>query len=90
MDRWLDSHTYSNMTPKEKAFELITKFQHPISEKSDTDCLHIEVAKEFALIAVDEIIEQMAYMWLHYVNLEEQTEEMQQYWQEVKQEIEKL
>ena len=44
------------MKPKEKAFELITKFQHPISDMSDTDCLHIEVAKEFAIIAVDEVL----------------------------------
>ena len=45
------------MTPKEKAKDLINKFQHPFSEESDTDCLHIEVAKEFALIAIDEMIE---------------------------------
>jgi hypothetical protein len=44
------------MTPKEKAIELITRFQHPLSEESDTDCLHIEVAKEFALLSVDEIM----------------------------------
>ena len=47
------------MTAKEKAFELITKFQHPMSEMSDTDCLHIAVAKEFSLIAVDEVMEFM-------------------------------
>jgi hypothetical protein len=44
------------MTPKEKALQLITRFQHPLSEESDTDCLHIEVAKEFALLSVDEIM----------------------------------
>jgi hypothetical protein len=50
------------MTPKEKAEELITKFQHPMSEMSDTDCLHIAVAKEFSLIAVDEMIAELAYI----------------------------
>jgi hypothetical protein len=44
------------MTPKGKALQLITRFQHPLSEESDTDCLHIEVAKEFALLSVDEIM----------------------------------
>jgi hypothetical protein len=67
------------MTPKEKALQLITRFQHPLSEKSDTDCLHIEVAKECALIAVDEIL---SVVWYVPVDIE--------YWQEVKQEIEKL
>ena len=78
------------MTPKEKAIELITKFQHPMSDMSDTDCLHIEVAKEFSLIAVDEIIEFMeaddfdsdTCYWANHSNM--------QYWTEVKQEIENL
>jgi hypothetical protein len=70
------------MTPKEKAFELITKFQHPISEKSDTDCLHIEVAKEFALIAVDEV--------MSYMTPQTDSKEAFDYWREVKQEIENL
>ena len=68
------------MTPKEKAFDLIYKFQHPLSEESNTDCLHIEVAKEFALIAVDEIID----------NIVDDDKQVLNYWAEVKQEIEKL
>ena len=68
------------MTPKEKAFDLISKFQHPLSEESDTDCLHIEIAKEFALITTNEVI--------NHLN----TDDIQicQYWDEVKQEIEAL
>jgi len=65
------------MTPKEKAFELITKFQHPMSEMSDTDCLHIAVAKEFSLIAADEILKTNPF-------------KARNYWQEVKQEIANL
>jgi hypothetical protein len=73
------------MTPKEKAQELITRFQHPLSEESDTDCLHIEVAKEFALLSVDEI--------LKAVNNPDETYLMKDdvnYWTEVKKEIEVL
>jgi hypothetical protein len=78
------------MTPKEKAFELITKFQHPMSEMSDTDCLHIAVAKEFSLIAVDEVMEFMeaddfdsdTCYWANHSKM--------QYWVKVKQEIENL
>jgi hypothetical protein len=76
------------MTPKEKAFELITKFQHPMSEMSDTDCLHIAVAKEFSFIAVDEILESLGYKSLSdspYTTLE-----ARQYYVQVKQEIENL
>ena len=76
------------MTPKEKAIELFDKMSTNDGDEHH-HCTQY-VAKQCALIAVDEIIEQMAYMWLHYVNLEEQTEEMQQYWQKVKQEIENL
>jgi hypothetical protein len=72
------------MTPKEKAFELITKFQHPMSEMSDTDCLHIAVAKEFSLIAVDEILaifyDDYQSMWVRELN----------FWHLVKQEIEAI
>lgn len=73
------------MTPKEKAFELITKFQHPISEKSDTDCLHIEVAKEFALIAADEMLN-----WFKAHSYSNKNYDAFVFYQEVKQEIEKL
>jgi hypothetical protein len=73
------------MKAKQKAFELITKFQHPMSEMSDTDCLHIAVAKEFSLIAVEEILKAVddpdeTYLMKHSVN----------YWTEVKKEIEAL
>jgi hypothetical protein len=74
------------MTAKEKAIELITRFQHPLSKESDTDCLHIEVAKEFALIAVDEIINTGPLKMIDWGEIISD----KPYWQEVKQEIEKL
>ena len=58
------------MTPKEKAHELRDKF-HAIHFMS------LEMAKESALITVDEILEHCY-------------EVMKRFWKEVKQEIEKL
>jgi hypothetical protein len=62
------------MTPKEKAEELVDKFNLP------SGLMSIE-RKQCALIAVDEIICNIEddYMCTEF-----------QYWQEVKQEIEKL
>jgi hypothetical protein len=75
------------MTPKEKAVELISKFK-PYADYQEDDCFNqIEKmlinAKQCALIAVDEIIEndKKNYGTDGFVV---------NYWQEVKQEIEKL
>ena len=46
--------------------------------------------KQCALIAVDEIIEDLSFLWLHNAEFEEQLDTREKYWQEVKQEIEKL
>jgi hypothetical protein len=69
------------MTPKEKSKEL---FMRNFEITVDDYC-----AKQCALIAVDEIIktESLANRNCGYVTL---TKEHLQYWQEVKQEIEKL
>jgi hypothetical protein len=63
---------------KQKAKELIIKFQHPPSalEHEECECLHIDVAKECALIAVDELI---------FNTFDSQ----HRFWIEVKQEINK-
>jgi hypothetical protein len=82
------------MTPKEKAQELIDAFyQHlPLEENVTTSDGVLsweydgwENAKQCALIAVDEIIN-LNYNLLEYYGNLSSTE----YWQEVKQEIEKL
>jgi hypothetical protein len=73
------------MTPQEKAKELFDKFNfdlRPFSEFGEWDT---ELAKQCALIAIDEIIVSftaMSYglLYLGQIN----------YWEEVKQEIEKL
>ena len=64
------------MTPKEKAKELVNKFYPNVQWKlGQEDCL--DRAKRCALIAVDEIL-QHCY------------EVIKPFWNEVKQEIEKL
>jgi hypothetical protein len=69
------------MTPKEKAIELSDKFYFISSFFSD-----LEDAKECALIAVDEILNLTKIASIRrdevYMELE--------YWQEVKEQIEKL
>ena len=68
------------MTPQEKANELVHQYviNMPIP-------FHIEDAKICALIAVDEILEV-----LYSLKLGNALSEELEYWEEVKQEIEKL
>ena len=66
------------MTPKEKAVELVDKFR---LSKAITE----SYAKQCALIAVDEIIKSNPYE-VSKTDMDSTIE----YWQEVKQEIEKL
>ena len=64
------------MTPKEKAIELVEKFKNRSIELGET---HSQLMAEAnALIAVDELINEAVY------------EKRYNYWQEVKQEINKL
>jgi hypothetical protein len=72
------------MTPKEKAMHIFNKMCNSVDELLPLD------VKECALIAVDEIIEELSYMWLHYAQFEEQLDERESYYEEVKQELEKL
>ena len=65
------------MTPKEKAIELVDKFNKP----DTTHYPYVHNAQQCALIAVDEILE----ICVDSLGLTELD-----YWQDVKQEIEKL
>lgn len=74
------------MTPKEKAIELVEKFQELsiVTTYNGTD--QLEVAKNCALIAVDEIIDSNNYI----MNVTgDYIKERELFWEEVKQEIEK-
>ena len=74
------------MTPKEKAEELFKQYYSYLKANLMDDREAWEDAKECALILVDEIIKVLVelskeeFTFIYYV----------EYWQEVKQEIEKL
>jgi len=69
------------MTPKEKAEELIDKLIERVDDISD--------AKEHALICVDEIINTKA-LQSRLCGYDKKQEHHAIFWQEVKQEIEKI
>jgi hypothetical protein len=69
------------MKPKEKAEELIDKFENYSFMDIDKKISSFNSAKQCALIAVDEMIEELIVT--DFAN-------RFSYWQEVKQEIEKL
>jgi len=69
------------MTPKQKAEELFNKMDawQLVSVKVDMPNIAKELAKKYALIAVDEIIKEVQSLY-HTI----------EYWDDVKKEIEKL
>ena len=73
------------MTPKEKAKELVKKM-YVVHSNSASD-ITLYFAKCFALVAVDEILEEFDHFPF---NDYEYGTNKRQYWQQVKQEIEKL
>lgn len=78
------------MTPKEKAKELVDKMSYNDFDE-DHNCSNY-VAKNCALIAVDEVLNVIPYsiMDTHKGEVYFYENEERDYWQEVKQEIEKL
>jgi len=70
------------MTPKEKAEELIDKMERPLNDDYAVD--YNPYYKECALIAVDEILS------MGIMSESGDWEMAKSYWQEVKNEIEKL
>jgi hypothetical protein len=67
------------MTPKEKAKELVDEFQRQIFFYVTDERIDIEESKGCALIAVDEIRDNLPLIT-----------DIQNYWVEVKHEIEKI
>ena len=89
------------MTPKEKAQELVERFsEHSYVFHTLDTTTSMTSAKQCALIAVDEIMKSEPRYpsdvdWddcggTHQYYYEAQREDAEKYWQEVKQEIEKL
>lgn len=76
------------MTPKEKAIELLIKYQD-IDTYNEFYIYH-ELSKELALIAVDEILQILPKSEYLEDKLESVKNRQLIYWQQVKTEIEKL
>lgn len=75
------------MTPKEKAEELFTTYRFALSIKNAPLGNQKDlIAKQCALIAVDEITQAIDFDWMEVQNLERE----HAYWDKVKEEIEKL
>lgn len=70
------------MTPKEKAQELLSKFVsiNLVQVNDLVDGIRISLARESALIAVDEIIKAIGFDWMEVQNLDREYI----YWNEVK------
>ena len=77
------------MTPKEKAKDLLDKFFQYIPAQEELE-YEYAYAKQCALIAVDEIIKSNPIFVTSKLEGKDGMHEAYLYWQEVKQEIEKL
>ena len=78
------------MTPKEKAEQLVESFMNIKQQKlADYSIIYHPTAKQCALIAVDEIIQELEHL-KHTEDCNEDVFDSYQYWEEVKQEIENL
>ena len=74
------------MTPKEKAIDLVERFNKAIKAKVVCDNNPKYGVKECALIAVNEIEKAIDFDWMEVQNLDRE----HSYWQEVKEEIHKI
>jgi hypothetical protein len=84
------------MTPKEKAVELYNKYEQ-LGKDFTRGVSMAEFAKQCALIAVDEILNSNPHIYIEIGGSDcrgdwsyKEAQSNQLYWQEVKQEIEKL
>ena len=83
------------MTPKEKAIELVNKYYHKIEHTISNQYAKLtkSITKECALIAVDEILKLDNPNTYNYLTENKEhliVELADNYWQEVKKEIEAL
>jgi len=78
------------MTPKEKAEELVLKYLRIKTHKMFNGWWHKITAKQCALIAVDEVLNLDLHDVGDYKDFDTPSEWYISYWNEVKQEIEKL
>lgn len=76
------------MTPREKAEDLVLKYLR--IDNNTKEWFNTHIAKQCALIAVDEIIKSHPIFPLQFMLESEALDAALEFWQEVKQEIEKL
>jgi hypothetical protein len=78
------------MTPREKAKEIINKYLNiNLSQVNDlVDGIRIRLARDCALITVNEVIEQWEYIDTYLADLGGKLNPNLRYWYEVKNEIE--
>ena len=77
------------MTPKQKAKELVEKYNDYLQQ--EMQCIvYVNQAKQCALIAVDEILEYVDSNHNGYYTMPESVKIKYDYYEEVKQELEKL
>jgi predicted proteasome-type protease len=77
------------MTPKEKAIELVDKYNNSIMSFL-SDNMKYQNAIKCALIAVDEILKANPIIPLQFMLESESLDAANEYWQEVQQELENL
>ena len=78
------------MTPKEKAWSIFWNFKNIPDKWKNEKVFQNYYAKQCALLAVDEIIEQWIYIDTYLGNGNGELNPNLKYWTEVKQEIQKL
>ena len=82
---FINSET-NNMTPKEKAKELVNKFYVILMKKNYPNVAQMDAAKECGLILIDEILKENSKRG----GENDEIIEYEPYWLQVKQEIENL
>ncbi len=85
MERIKIKQIKKEMTPKEKAIELVDKYK-PLCGGYWGGGINKEFAKKSALIAVEEIEKAIDFDWIEIQNLESE----HRYWEQVKEELKKL
>ena len=74
------------MTAKDKAKELVDGFKYRTIRGTEFETMSISLAKQCALICVDEIVKNQPYD----IYTIDQCNNLTKYWREVKQEIKQL
>ena len=77
------------MKPKEEAKELVYKYKYRIVRGVEIEQMSISLAKQCALICVDEIIKSLWHL-KHSFTLIKQQVKQKKYYEKVKREINKL